>query len=158
MLSALSLLIEGRNSFFHRVFNRLGSTTRDNITSRFMINELCYMEMLNRIHQHHLRNTAAATALLTTLNLPHNFTEPVTVAPSQIQIDRATQVVVEPPAHTRCAICQDDVVENATQIRQCGHMYHASCFTQWFGMSVRCPVCRHDIRTDPAAQTPPGSE
>jgi hypothetical protein len=153
LLNAVAGLIEGRNTFFERTMNRLSATTRDTILSSFLLNERCFMEMINRIHNSHQRTTAAAAALLT-LNLPQNFMEPVTVAPTQTQIDRATTTITDVPENTRCAICQDDIAASATQIRSCGHMYHSVCFTQWFSMSVRCPVCRHDIRqTTPSGGT-----
>ena len=158
LINLLNGLVVGRNGWINRM-NRFAN--RDQIFTAFMMNELRYLELINRIHQSHIRTTAAATALMT-LALPQNFADPVTVAPTASQIQRATVSVNEPPANSTCAICQDAVTQNATQIRHCGHMYHRDCFNQWFSMSVRCPVCRHDVRTqsaaDPAPQTPPGGE
>ena len=153
----LSGLVAGRNGLIDRI-NRFNN--RDGLFNTFMLNELRYLELINRIHQSHIRTTSAAAALLT-LALPQNFADPVTVAPTAAQIQRATVMLVQAPANTTCAICQESVTQNATQIRQCGHMYHRDCFNQWFSMSVRCPVCRHDVRTQSAAgpeqQTPPGA-
>jgi hypothetical protein len=158
LVNLLASLVEGRNEWIDRM-NR--STNRDGLFNTLMLNELRYLELINRIHQNHIRSTAAATALLT-LAMPQNFTDPVTVSPSAAQIERATVVVSDPPANTTCAICQENVTQNATQIRHCGHMYHRDCFNQWFSMSARCPVCRHDVRTHtvvgPVQQTPPGAE
>lgn len=146
LLEVISLMLEGRNTFLNRSINRLGQGhLRDTIILRYLVNEMACTELLNRVHQNHIRTTAAATTLLT-MNLPQAFLDPVNVAPSAQQIEAATQVVVEPPANTNCAICQDSVTQNATQLRHCGHMYHTACFREWFSMSVRCPVCRHDIR------------
>jgi hypothetical protein len=158
LVNLLATLIEGRNGWIERM-NRF--TNRDGIFNTLMLNELRYLELINRIHQSHIRTTAAATALLT-LAMPQNFSDPVIISPTAVQIERATVVVTEPPANTTCAICQENVTHNATQIRQCSHMYHRDCFNQWFSMSARCPVCRHDVRTPivagPAQQTPPGVE
>ena len=145
LLNTINNLIGGRNTFFERTINRLSIGTRDATVTTFLLNERCFMELINRIHTSHQRTTAAATALLT-MNLPQAFMDPVIVTPTQTHIERATVTVVDVPANTRCAICQDDITANATQIRHCEHMYHSACFTQWFSMSVRCPVCRHDIR------------
>ena len=155
LINLLTGLVEGRNEWITRM-NRF--TNRDTMFNSLMLNELRYLELINRIHQSHLRTTAAATALLT-LAMPQNFSDPVTVAPTTAQMNSATLTVAEPPANTVCAICQDNVTANARQIRHCGHMYHPDCFNQWFSMSVRCPVCRHEIRTvDPAPGTSPGGE
>ena len=158
LINLLTGLVEGRNEWIQRM-NRFNN--RDTMFNVLMMNELRYLELINRIHQSHIRTTAAATALMT-LAMPQNFTDPVTVAPTAAQIQRATVTVIDPPAATTCAICQDVETANATQIRSCGHMYHGDCFNQWFSMSVRCPVCRHDIRTQqatgPAPQTSPDAE
>jgi hypothetical protein len=145
LLTTINNLIGGRNTFFERTINRLSVATRDATVTTFLLNERCFMELINRIHTSHQRTTAAATALLT-MSFPQSFMDPVTVAPTQTHIDRATVTVVDVPPNTRCAICQDDITANAMQIVHCEHMYHSACFTQWFSMSVRCPVCRHDIR------------
>jgi hypothetical protein len=155
LINLLTGLVEGRNEWITRM-NRFNN--RDSLFNVMLMNELRYLELINRVHQSHMRTTAAATALMS-FAMPQNFADPITVAPTVAQINSATVVGVAPPEHTVCAICQETVVSNATQIRHCGHMYHHECFTQWFSMSVRCPVCRHDIRTTgPAVQTAPGGE
>lgn len=80
-----------------------------------------------------------------TPDLLSSFLNPVPVVPSAAQIEAGTTQVFA-PAETSCAICQDAVVGNATQIRHCHHMFHRDCIRQWFRESPRCPVCRHDIR------------
>ena len=149
-------LIEGRNQFFSRTINQMRPQTRDAIMTRFMMNEMCFLELTNRIHNQSARLSQAAASLV--LNLPSNFLDPVSVAPTQNQIQTATETLTTPPADSQCAICQDNITTDATRIRSCGHTYHRNCITNWFTMSVRCPVCRHDIRsTHPPAQTSPVS-
>lgn len=143
-------MYDTRATFFQRTVQRFESPARDTIAAAYLLNDRMALELLNRVHGQHVRSTAAATALLTTLNLPANFMEPVAVTPTAAHLERATETVHTPPANTRCAICQDDIATDATRILQCGHMYHGPCAAQWFSMSVRCPVCRHDVRTDPA--------
>lgn len=154
-LSIIERMLEGRNSFFSSEFIRaLPFNSRANIISRYMSTELLYLETINRLHA---QSTYAATALLT-LSLPNStFMSPVTVAPSRAQITSSLQDY--PGTTSNCAICQDAISSGGCRIRQCGHVYHRSCIESWFSMSVRCPVCRHDIREEgQASQTSSASE
>jgi hypothetical protein len=69
----------------------------------------------------------------------------VAVLPTAVQISAAVELNVTPPAGELCAICQDTMAMS-TRLVQCRHYFHHACITQWFGTSVRCPVCRNDIR------------
>jgi len=157
IIALISGLIDGRNDMLRRI-NRFNG--RDMMMNAFLMNELRYLELINRVHQSHLRLTAASG--LFAIGAASTFLDPVAVMPTSGQLQQSTVVVADPPANTVCAICQDMVTSNATQIRHCGHMYHGGCFNQWFSMSVRYPVCRHDVRTqpqaDPAPQTVPDGE
>lgn len=88
------------------------------------------------------------------------FLNPVVVAPSQGDIQRATVLTsIEPAADLVCPICQDHVnEENTTRewryIRHCNHGFHRSCIDHWFQEHVQCPVCRFDIREAPIATVP----
>ena len=150
-------IIEGRNQFFSRTINLIRPPSRDAIMSRFMINEMCLLELTNRIHQQSIQTARAAASLVMTLPLT-NFFDPVPVSASTAQISAGTEALENAPADTQCAICQDAVTTDATRIRSCGHTYHRGCLSNWLTMSVRCPVCRHDIRSaHPPAQTSPAS-
>ena len=117
----------------------------------------------------HMRNTSGVVNLLRqymtqpgrvtnmVLNIPiggmdvsGNFFDPVIVAPTQQQIRAATEQHIN-VVDTTCSICQD-AVTCATRLRACGHAFHGQCIDQWFTVSPRCPVCRHDIREN--LQTP----
>lgn len=89
-------------------------------------------------------------------NLLTRAAEPVVVAPTTQQIERATTIRVphsteedeEPQA---CAICQEPLVDESLisplrEIIHCEHTFHQSCIDRWFTRNVRCPVCRFDIR------------
>ena len=82
-----------------------------------------------------------------TQDLLRTFHEPVAVLPTAVQISAAVELNVTPPAGELCAICQDTMAIS-TRLVQCRHYFHHACITQWFGTSVRCPVCRNDIRGD----------
>ena len=159
MFGLLSELVEGRNNFLNRGMNRIGAEHRDALLSRFFLNELCYLEIANRVFQNHIRNqTANAAATLLSLNIPTNFMDPVVIRPTAQQITNATETVTEIPAGTNCPICQDAITDNASRITHCTHMYHRNCLDSWFTMSVRCPVCRYDVRGGPASQTSSDAE
>lgn len=139
ILDLLEGLIEGRNDFFTRTMQLTPHAQRGNLLSRFMMNEICYLEILNRIYQNSTRNSAVVT-----LNIPTNFTDAVAVTPSRAQINAAIENIES--TSSNCPICQDSISSGACRIRHCGHVYHRSCLLSWFEMNVRCPVCRHDIR------------
>jgi hypothetical protein len=70
--------------------------------------------------------------------------DPVHVTPSAAQLLEACEhdVNIEDGI---CAVCQDTLT-SGTRLRNCLHSFHRNCITNWFGMSVRCPVCRDDVR------------
>jgi len=142
ILELIEGLIEGRNDFFVRTMQLTPHQQRGAMLSRFMMNEVCYLEILNRFYQNHLRTQLASAVL--TFTLPENFNESVPVIPTRAQINSAIENINNTTSN--CAICQDSISSGACRIRQCGHVYHRSCILSWFGMNVRCPVCRHDIR------------
>lgn len=142
ILELIEGLIEGRNDFFVRTMQLTPHQQRGAMLSRFMMNEVCYLEILSRFYQNHLRNQLASAVL--TFTMPENFSDSVPVIPTRAQINSALENVTN--TTSICAICQDSISSGACRIRQCGHVYHRSCIVSWFGMNVRCPVCRHDIR------------
>jgi hypothetical protein len=80
---------------------------------------------------------------------------PVTVRPTQIQLDRATDLEIgnalfDVDESATCTVCQEGLRVEGTgplrRIRHCGHAFHQNCIDTWFSSHVRCPVCRYDIR------------
>ncbi len=152
-------MVEGRNEFFVRTVQLTPHQHRPQMLSRYMLNEIVYLEMINRLYQNHLRSQTSSAVV--TFTIPNNFTDPVVVAPTQEQITAALEDISTSTAS--CAICQDAISSGGCLIRSCRHEFHRNCLTNWFGMSVRCPVCRHDIResegqSGDAAQTPSDAE
>lgn len=89
---------------------------------------------------------------ITTYTVSTRFFDAVPVIPTQNQIEDSIVDVPNPTGN--CAICQEQVSSAAVKISHCGHVFHRTCILQWFETSVRCPVCRYDIRTrDPLTQT-----
>lgn len=136
----LEQMIEGRNDFYNLTMRLTPHQHRPQMLSRYMLNEIVYLEMINRMYQNHQR----ANSAVVTFTLPANFTDPVVVAPTQAQISDAVEDIQT--STNSCAICQDAISSGGCRIRSCRHEFHRNCLTNWFGMSVRCPVCRHDIR------------
>lgn len=156
--SVLEDLVGGQNEFFGTTIARLRPAARDAQLTRFFNNQLVLMELINRVHNNYVRREAASALITLGLATPATFTDPITVAPTAGQVQIAVESVPA-PVDSHCAICQEAMEGRITRIRHCGHMYHRNCFSQWFSMSVRCPVCRYDIRdTGPAAETQPDGE
>lgn len=95
-------------------------------------------------------------------NLLTRAAEPVVVAPTPQQIERATTIRV--PYSTEdsvsCAICQDPLepeteVLPLREIIHCEHVFHQTCIDRWFQRNVRCPVCRFDIRDHESPEQSP---
>jgi hypothetical protein len=150
ILNLLEGLIEGRNDFFTRTMQLTPHQHRANVLSRFLLNEVCYIELINRIQHRGTSNTRSA---IVTFTLPNNFSDPVLVTPTQTQISESVQEIGT--STNNCAICQDSISSGGVKIRQCGHDFHRNCLMNWFALSVRCPVCRHDIREDQVNRTQP---
>ena len=161
ILEVIESLIEGRNDFFVRTMQLTPHQHRPAMASRYMLNEICFLEVINRIYQNQLRNRSTSTVLA--VSIPVGFEDNVPVLPTQQQINSSLENIASTTSN--CAICQDSISSGACKIRQCGHVYHRSCILSWFAMNVRCPVCRHDIReesrdsgTDHSNQTPSDEE
>ncbi len=78
------------------------------------------------------------------------FWEPIVVAPTATQLAAASSTYAAPTRlDTPCAICQDTIAEGdqVRKLNHCDHFFHRSCVDTWFQRNVRCPVCRHDIRS-----------
>ena len=150
ILDLLEELVHGRNVFFDRTLRITGHESRGNVLSRFLLNEVCYIELINRIHQ---RSNTGNRSAVVTFTIPNNFSDPVLVTPTQNQVSSSLQEINS--SSNNCAICQEVISSGGVKIRQCGHEFHRNCLTNWFALSVRCPVCRHDIREDRVIQTQP---
>jgi hypothetical protein len=93
------------------------------------------------------------------LRLFTTFLEPIEIHPTSAQIEDATRVVrfgdIINPINDSCPISLNAFHENdnVTIIRQCGHVFNTTELNNWFLGNCRCPVCRHDIRTNTTAST-----
>jgi len=153
-------LMDGRNELFQRTLNMIPHQQRTLVLNNMLINEYAYINLLNRLHTSYTRDSTV-TAYITVgdnRTVP-NFSDPVPVVPTNEQITNAVTYESANSQSNNCAICQESIDGELVRIRHCGHIYHRTCLSTWFQTSVRCPVCRHDIRaTDPVTQTSSDAE
>jgi len=118
---------------------------RDRVTMRFLDIQAAYISALAppRIDP---------VTITFPINIPAGFMDNVPVVPTAQQISNEVEDFTASSQQT-CSICQDAISSDGVRLRVCRHVYHRSCIQTWFGASVRCPVCRRDIREAPAAQT-----
>ena len=86
------------------------------------------------------------------INMDMSNMDNVVVAPTEEQVSHELVPLVA-SSQQSCSICQDAIQADGCQLRGCQHAYHRSCIQVWFSTSVRCPVCRRDIRGDQESQT-----
>lgn len=81
-----------------------------------------------------------------------NLPEPVVVNPSNDILTRASDIMAATADHNgvQCMVCLEHLQEGQElrKLRFCRHVFHRSCIDTWFERTVRCPICRHDIRDD----------
>ena len=152
VLSIIEGIIESRNTFFARTIDRFRPASRDGAFNRFLTSETLLLELASRIYTNHIIPPNPSIVINVPANfmdgIANNFAEPVPVIPTSAQILQNVESIEIgiPATQMQCAICQDNILNTGSRIRQCGHTYHSDCLTSWLSMSVRCPVCRHDIR------------
>jgi hypothetical protein len=118
--------------------------------------------MLALVRTYMVANSSTATFTIP-LTVPRAgaslWDEPVVVRPTAAQISAGSAVVtVEDAEPTNCSICQDSLSNTHTRLTHCGHRFHTTCISEWFTQSVRCPMCRHDIRDVAPTSSAPESE
>jgi hypothetical protein len=81
-------------------------------------------------------------------------------APSPTEIDAATRTIrfgdLEDPLNTSCPISHENFEDDqtVTQLNHCSHIFNTDSIQRWFETGHQCPVCRHDIRTEPRTSAP----
>jgi hypothetical protein len=92
-------------------------------------------------------STRIPSTLETNITFPM---ENVIVTPTREQIENATERVYfhEIGTYTSCPISLEvfNQSDHIIRIRHCGHVFKSFSLETWFNCSVRCPVCRYDIR------------
>lgn len=108
---------------------------------------------IQRLIQHPtLQEPSMAPILYYTTTLPRtsSFADPVPVPLTATHLAQNTTIeTLTADSEQECAVCRDTMLTGATvrKITACGHLFHRSCIDVWFQSNVRCPNCRHDVRT-----------
>ena len=118
---------------------------RDDVTMRFLDVEAAYIAALAPRRE--------PVTITFPINIPAGFMDNVPVVPTAAQISNEVEDYNTTSSQQTCSICQDVISSDGARLRVCQHVYHRSCIQTWFGASVRCPVCRRDIREGQASQT-----
>lgn len=143
VLDILHEMLENERAFYG-IVRFLDGSTRNHIVAAQMRNTSATVSLLRQYMNQETTTNMVLNIPLGRLDASGNFFDPVTVAPTNQQIDAGTERHIN-GGDSVCAICQE-AVPCATRLRACGHLFHHSCIMQWFSMNTRCPVCRHDIR------------
>ena len=72
VLNIIEGLIESRNIFLGRTINQIHHSAREGAYSRYLLNELCMLEVVSRVYQHSVRTEHANTQTFTIT--PGNYT------------------------------------------------------------------------------------
>lgn len=148
IIDLLHEMMEARTEFLtNDTIRAINYPARTTLIGRFLNTEQLVLELVNRIHSTQIYGDLTTALLTVTLpggQLARNFSDPVPVTPSTNQINAGLESIET--ASSPCAVCQDPITSGGVRIRACRHEYHRSCISNWFSMSVRCPVCRYDIR------------
>jgi hypothetical protein len=140
-----------RNNNRHNFFNSTNMNSNSNGRRPYI-----YYDLSNPIDRstyisdetNNNNNSQDITDFLTTF-----LNSSVPVRPSQEQINNASRLVrysdIQNPNSTSCVISLEPFAsnDNVIQLNHCKHIFFPDQFNQWFSNHVRCPVCRHDIRT-----------
>ena len=155
MLEVLQTLAQSRYEFFNqRTIRLIDYRDRGAVTINFLRSESSITDLMSRLYTQ--QQTSDIANSIVRLTVPSRFLEPVRVVATSEQILHS--LVQRDSQDSPCAICQEPISSGGVVLRHCSHGYHQTCISSWFSTSVRCPVCRHDIReTGPANQTSSGA-
>lgn len=106
------------------------------------------LETITNLHSSVEEEHAADVVSQIRFTVPAGWNDPVTVTATQHQIDESMLEIPEDIQLGDCAVCQESIQNRpeGCRLRNCGHQFHDNCILEWFTHSVRCPVCRNDIR------------
>lgn len=140
-LSSIHSTLIPSNISTHTLYTNLNNLTNQDIQNLLQTN----------------MNDIFGTVINNLFNTPIPNLDDVVIRATNEQIERATQTMtfgdIENPSHDSCPIglTQFNDDDEVIQIRHCRHIFNPNNIRSWFSQSVRCPLCRYDIReyTDP---------
>jgi hypothetical protein len=141
MLEIIREMLNSRNQFLNRL--HLFYTNRDVLLRQVLDEETAIIQIIRNLYA--TRNLPVTITFPLTFN-SDAFNEAVPIYPTAEQINHELVALVPSSSLSVCSICQDSISSEGCQLRGCAHTYHTNCIRTWFSTSVRCPVCRRDIR------------
>lgn len=126
--------------------------TTDHINNSYFLNNTPYIDNIQRTNIPINNSERSRNEYNSFSRLLDSFFQPVTVYPTQSQLETATRIVrysdITNPINRSCPISLENFGENdmVTVIRYCGHIFNSDEVNRWFRTNCRCPVCRYDIR------------
>ena len=126
--------------------------TTDHINNSYFLNNTPYIDNIQRTNIPINNSERSRNEYKSFSRLLDSFFQPVTVYPTQSQLETATRIVrysdITNPINRSCPISLENFGENdmVTVIRYCGHIFNSDEVNRWFRTNCRCPVCRYDIR------------
>lgn len=156
LLEVIRELVSSRNQFFSRAHIFYGN--RDELARQIFEEEKNIIDIIRTIYRNQRAVPITFSIPLSWAGAGGTFDEPVPVFPTPDQITNELVQLAPSSSPSVCSICQDTISSDGCQLRGCAHTYHTSCIRMWFSTSVRCPVCRRDIREDQEDQTFSGSQ
>jgi hypothetical protein len=155
LLEIIQATVEGRRSFFSQdTIRMINYRDRPAVINHYLRTETAHMDLMLRLFAQQQTNDIANS--IVRLTVPSRFLEPVRVVATNEQI--LNSLIQRDSQDSPCAICQEPISSGGVVLRHCSHGYHQTCISSWFSTSVRCPVCRHDIReTGLVTQTSSGA-
>lgn len=138
-LDVLREMIRADESFYRNVM-RLSGGNPVNLMTRYMNQRALMLEYLNSIMP------PPQPQVQMTFQVPANWGDAVPIVATAAERAHAILPLANSNPPPTCAICQEDITEDGCELRNCHHRYHRECIDYWFTSSVRCPVCRNDIR------------
>ena len=147
IVQILESVVENRNNFLSdQLMRRFPYNARYGLATQYFAGEYQILTLMNQMYSSFSQRRQETANI--TFNIPSSFLEPIPIRPNPAQVESSVISVSPPSPSVICSICQDTISNDACQIRQCGHHYHRRCLSDWLSVSVRCPICRHDIREE----------
>jgi hypothetical protein len=148
-----------RSSSVHPSFRRTTTgTTATTTTTTQPTNDLLYNFNYYTYEPSYNNSNSSSTSTSAIANdlsafVANFLNTPIVVRPTADQIAHASRLVrygnIVNPVSDACPISLERFTndDEVRQLLHCGHIFHTHQFQTWFSSNVKCPVCRHDIRT-----------
>lgn len=130
------------------------SSGNTNLNERRRRRSTIHRNALRRHYENNpnITNEVLGSPIDRTRGFLNSFLQPITVRPTQAQIENATSTLVYgeivDPINTSCPISLETFTETSevTMIKHCKHIFNRQNLMSWFNSNCKCPVCRYDIR------------